>query len=78
MNEVIVASVAAIGAVIVALIERSHRRNRHDHQVVADKIEHIGKSLGQSIDRVERTAIRTETKLDTHIRDHATGVFSEE
>ena len=31
------------------------------------------KSLGISIDRVEETALRTEKKLDTHIRDHAIG-----
>lgn len=37
------------------------------------EISNTAKSLGISIDRVEETALRTEKKLDTHIRDHAMG-----
>jgi len=75
MEQLAVAIIGVIGAIVVAMIERSHRRNRQDHQAVSDKIETLGKSLGVSIDRVENTAIRTEQKLDGHIRDHATGIF---
>jgi hypothetical protein len=35
----------------------------------------MGKTLGISIDRVEQTVVRNETKLDQHIRDHAKGEF---
>jgi hypothetical protein len=78
MEQILVAIIGVVGAVLVAMIERTHRRNRRDHQVVSDKIETMGKSLGVSIDRVESTALRTEHKLDAHIRDHATGVFDKE
>jgi hypothetical protein len=33
----------------------------------------MGKSLGISIDRVEKGVERTEAKIDEHIRDHAKG-----
>jgi hypothetical protein len=46
-----------------------------DQSVKSSKTElsNTAKSLGISIDRVEETALRTEQKLDTHIRDHAMG-----
>jgi len=40
-----------------------------------DLINSTSTGLGISIDRVEETALRTEVKLDEHIRDHATGAF---
>lgn len=75
MTEIIVACIAALAAVSVALIERFRRENRRDHNVVTEKIDALGKSLGISIDRVEQTSLRTEHKLDEHIRDHAKGEF---
>ena len=53
--------------------ERRWAENKEDHNFVVDKIDQLGKSLGRSIDRVEETGIRTESKLDQHINDHATG-----
>lgn len=80
MNEIVVSVVGAISVIAVALIETSRRtskrhwqQNRDDHNMVIDKIDSLGKSLGASIDRVEGTALRTETKLDQHINDHVTG-----
>lgn len=83
MIEIAVAAIGALSVVAVALIERGRRvnikrweDNKADHNFVVDKIEQLGKSLGASIDRVEDTAIRTETKLDQHINDHVTGRLS--
>lgn len=80
MEAVIVACIGLVGAVIVALIERGRRNdekrweeNKADHNFVVDKIENLGKSLGISIDRVERGVERTEEKVDRHIADHARG-----
>lgn len=80
MPEVWVAVVGALGAVLVALIESSRRtsnarweENKADHNFVVDKIENLGKSLGISIDRVEKGVERTEHKVDQHINDHARG-----
>lgn len=82
METIIVACIGVVGAVIVALVEKGRRtdvkrweENKADHNFVVDKIENLGKSLGISIDRVERGVERTERKIDQHIVDHAKGEF---
>jgi hypothetical protein len=72
--------IGAVGLIVVALIETGRRtskarweENKADHNFVVDKIENLGKSLGISIDRVEKGVERTEAKVDQHIRDHAKG-----
>ena len=82
MEAVAVSCIGLVGAVIVALIEKGRRtdvkrweENKADHNFVVDKIENLGKSLGISIDRVERGVERTEEKVDRHIADHARGEF---
>ena len=80
MQEILVAAIGAIGIIAVALIETTRRTNKShweenkaDHNFVVNKIETLGKSLGISIDRVEKGVERTEAKIDEHIRDHAKG-----
>lgn len=80
MEGVFIAVIGLISAVSVALIEKGRRtdakrweENKQDHNFVVDKIENLGKSLGISIDRVEKGVERTEKKVDEHIRDHAKG-----
>lgn len=77
MNEIIIAGIGAVSAICVALVEKSRRENKRDHASVSEKLDWLGSSLGRSIDRVEGTALRTEQKVDQHIRDHAKGEFSE-
>lgn len=85
MAQVYVALISTIGLIIVAYIEHGRRssnrrwqENKSDHNFVVDKIETVAKSLGISIDRVEKGVERTEEKLDNHIRDHARGEFESE
>lgn len=80
MPDIWVALIGAVSLVAVALIESGRRtsktrweENKADHNFVVDKIENLGKSLGISIDRVEKGVERTESKVDQHIRDHAKG-----
>jgi hypothetical protein len=73
VEAVIVALIGLMGAVLVAQIEKGRRENKSDHNVVSEKLDIIGKNLGRSIDRVEKTVIRNEKKLDGHINDHAKG-----
>lgn len=80
MPDIWVAVIGAVGLIAVALIESGRRtnnarweENKADHNFVVDKIETMGKSLGISIDRVEKGVERTEAKIDEHIRDHAKG-----
>ena len=82
MIEVSTALIGAISLIVVSLLERERRsskkrwvENKTDHNFVVDKIDTLGKSLGISIDRVEKGVERTEHKLDTHSRDHAMGEF---
>lgn len=77
METVYVAAIGMVSAIIVALIEKGRRENKNDHNIVTDKIEALGKSLGRSIDRVEKGVERTENKIDLHIADHARGEFQE-
>ena len=80
MNEIIVSVIGRLGLIIVGFLEHGRRstktrweENKADHNFVVDKIENLGKSLGISIDRVEKGVERTEAKVDQHIRDHAKG-----
>jgi hypothetical protein len=80
MTEIIVAIVGVIGLVAVALIEKDRRssktmweENKADHNYVVEKIETLGKDLGRSIDKTNKSIDRVESKLDGHIRDHAIG-----
>lgn len=73
MEAIAVALIGLVGAVMVALIEKGRRENKADHSALGEKVELIGKSLGISIDRVERGVERTEEKVDRHIADHARG-----
>jgi hypothetical protein len=82
MIEISTALIGAISLIVVSLLERERRsskkrwlENKSDHNFVVDKIDSLGKSLGISIDRVEKGVERTEHKLDNHIRDHAMGEF---
>lgn len=80
MEAVYIALITTIGAIVVAVVESGRRKNNYrweenkqDHNFVVDKIDSLGKSLGISIDRVEKGVERTEKKIDQHIRDHAKG-----
>lgn len=80
MEAVYVALITAVGGIVIAIVESGRRKNnnrweenKQDHNFVVDKIDNLGKSLGISIDRVEKGVERTEAKVDQHIRDHAKG-----
>ena len=78
MEAVVVALIGVFGAVLVALIEKGRRENKNDHNALGEKVELIGRTLGISIDRVEKAVERTESKVDDHIADHARGEFADD
>ena len=49
------------------------KQNKEDHATVVSMINQMGKSLGKSIDRNNKSLDRVEEKLDGHINDHAKG-----
>jgi hypothetical protein len=79
--EIIIATIITAGSgIVITLLERERRSSKvrweeseGAHNVILEKIDTLGNSLGRSIDRVEATSLRTEEKLDQHINDHVTG-----
>ena len=56
------ALIAAVGAIIVKLLDKFRKENHADHDRVRD-----------ALDRVSNTIERVEGKVDSHINWHATG-----
>jgi len=56
---IFVAGIAAVGAIIVAIIQQFRRENRDDHAKVMDVL-----------DRVSHTIDRVEGKVDSHLQWH--------
>ena len=56
---IIVASIAAVGAIIVAVIQQFRKENHKDHAAVVD-----------ALNRVSHTMDRVEGKVDSHLEWH--------
>jgi hypothetical protein len=56
---IFVAAIAALGAIMVAIIQQFRRENRDDHAKVMDVL-----------DRVSHTIDRVEGKVDSHLQWH--------
>lgn len=66
---VIAAVVAAVGAIIVATLDKFRKENQTDHQVVVGLLHVLRKSQLRVEDKVERL----DERLDSHIEFHAVG-----
>lgn len=62
MQAVAVALITTMGGVLVAMIQTLRRENKRDHNTVSNKLDDL-------VDGHRRI----ETKIDTHINDHARG-----
>lgn len=62
METVTVAVISTVGAVLVAMIQTLRKENRRDHGHVSTKLDDLAEGHR-----------RIETKIDTHINDHARG-----
>lgn len=62
MEAAIAAAIAGAFGVIVALIQRGHRRNSLEHQENAGRLDHLIAATG-----------RIEEKIDHHLTDHLEG-----
>lgn len=86
-QNIIVSVITASSLVAVAYLQFVHKagkkrgeeakaewkQNKADHATVVSMINQMGKSLGKSIDRNNKSLDRVEEKLDGHINDHAKG-----
>jgi hypothetical protein len=62
MTGILIAAVGALGAVLVALIERGRRQNTREHGETVTRLDKVLHGLG-----------RVEQKIDTHLDDHDKG-----
>lgn len=74
MEQITVAFIGVVGAVIVTLLERSRRENKQDHGFVAEKLD----DLKISLTSMDEDLAHIEAKIDTHIHDHVTGIIMHE
>jgi hypothetical protein len=65
-SSIIVAIIGLVGAVIVALIQKSRKENKADHNVVA----HLLEIVHHDVTKVEDKLDTVRVKLDNHISDH--------
>lgn len=66
MTEIAVAAVAAVGAVIVAMIEAVRRQNTREHGETGTKIDNLGYTLG----KIDASIAAVHDKVDNHLDDH--------
>jgi len=67
-NSITVAIIGLVGAIIVALIQKSRKENKEDHNVVAELLHDVSRDVS----KVEVKLDHVEYKLDTHIKEHKT------
>lgn len=62
METIIVASIAAVGGVITALVQKSRKENRDDHNVVAGLVSSVKDELFNLHHKID--------KVDDQMQDH--------
>lgn len=61
MNEISVAIIGMVGALLVALIETTRRQNNRDHAVNADKLDSV-------IEKIDKVDDRLGGHIDWHLK----------
>ena len=67
-SSIIVAIISLVGAVMVALIQKSRKENKEDHNTVAQLLEIVHHDVSKVEDKLDGVKV----KLDNHISDHKT------
>lgn len=73
MEAVIVALIAAVGAVLAALVQKGRAENKQDHNVVAEMLVGVKDdiiNLHHKIDHVDDQVDKVDDKIDMHIKSH--------
>jgi peptidoglycan hydrolase CwlO-like protein len=71
--EAAVATIAAVGAIIVALVQRSRKENSDDHRAVMDTLRRVATNVTRIDDKVERLDAKIE-RIDEKVERYATNV----
>jgi len=73
MEAIIVALIAAVGAVLAALVQKGRVENKQDHNVVAEMLVSVKDdiiNLHHKIDHVDDQVDKVDDKIDMHIKSH--------
>jgi len=73
MEAIIVAVIAAVGAVIASLVQKGRAENKTDHNEVSNMILNVKDdiiNLHHKIDHVDEQVYKVDDKLDGHISWH--------
>lgn len=73
MEAVIVATIAAVGGILAALVQKGRAENKADHNVVADMLVNVKDdiiNLHHKIDHVDEQVDKVDDKIDMHIKSH--------
>lgn len=71
--EAAVATIAAVGAIIVALVQRSRKENSDDHRAVMDTLRRVATNITRIDDKVERLDAKVE-RIDEKVERYAANV----
>jgi hypothetical protein len=74
MEQITVALIGFVGAILVTLLEKGRKENKRDHGFVASKLD----DLKVSLNSMDEDLAHIEAKIDTHIHDHVTGAIIKE
>lgn len=72
-STIIVSIIAAVGAVLVALVQMGRKENKDDHNTVAGLILSVKDDiihLHEKIDHVDQQVEKVDDKIDMHIKWH--------
>lgn len=64
---IVVAIIGLVGGVIVALIQKSRKENKQDHNTVADLLHEVHRD----VIKVEIKLDHVENQLEEHIKEHS-------
>jgi peptidoglycan hydrolase CwlO-like protein len=67
--EAVVAIIAAVGAIIVALVQRSRKENSNDHRVLMDALREVDQSvvkIDEKVDRLDAKVERVDAKVERY------------
>jgi hypothetical protein len=73
MEAVLVALIAAVGAVVAALVQMGRKENKSDHNVVANLLVNVKDDiihLHQKLDHLDDQVDKVDDKIDVHLKSH--------
>ena len=73
MEAIIVALIAAIGAIVAALVQMGRKENKSDHNVVANLLVNVKDDiihLHQKLDHLDDQVDNVDNKIDIHLKSH--------